>query len=340
MRKHLLSIFAIVLSTMASHAQTISDFEALSLSKPDTFYVNYSHPGHDVGFTDGLAYFSCVYDTGFGSSYWSSGFAYSNMRDSATSGYLNQYAAKAYTGYGGSNKYAVAYAGFSSVKVHLSGVGIGNSVPGFYVTNSTYAYNSMRDGDAFARKFGDSLGIGATYAAGHYPDWFKLTIKGYLGGVLKSNSVDFYLADYRSSTKYIVKDWQWVNLLPLGNLDSLVFSLSSSDTGMYGMNTPAYFCIDNFTVNDPSSVSVIVPAPIAKVYPNPAKGDLTIETSPVLSKGEEMKIDILNISGQKVFESVMKENKIVINTSELSPGIYLLQLRGDNKIATVRFVKQ
>ena len=76
-------------------------FDTLSLSKADTFYVNFSSPGNDVGFSDHNIYFPCVYDTAWGSGFWSYGFAYSNMTDSVTSGFSNQYAAK--TAKGGNN---------------------------------------------------------------------------------------------------------------------------------------------------------------------------------------------------------------------------------------------
>src|SRR5580704_4574181 len=104
MRKHLLSLFALLLGAIAVHAQVVSTFDDLSLSKADTFYVNYSNPGQNMGFTDGLAYFSYFYDTSYGD--WSSGFAYSNMTDSVHSGYINEYSAKTAIGYGGSDKYA------------------------------------------------------------------------------------------------------------------------------------------------------------------------------------------------------------------------------------------
>ena len=59
----------------------------------------------------------------------------------------------------------------------------------------------MRDGDAFSKKFGG--------ASGDDPDWFKLTITGNDSTGASVGSVDFYLADYRSSTNslaYIVSD--------------------------------------------------------------------------------------------------------------------------------------
>ncbi|MBC7451396.1 MAG: DUF4465 domain-containing protein, partial [Cytophagales bacterium] len=43
--------------------------------------------------------------------------------------------------------------------------------------------------------------------------------------------------------------WRWIDLRSLGVVDSLVFTFTSSDVGMYGMNTPAYVAIDHF--NEP-----------------------------------------------------------------------------------------
>jgi hypothetical protein len=41
----------------------------------------------------------------------------------------------------------------------------------------------------------------------------------------------------------------------LGSADELRFSLSSSDNGPYGMNTPSYFAMDNFlAVPEPSAL--------------------------------------------------------------------------------------
>jgi hypothetical protein len=51
---------------------------------------------------------------------------------------------------------------------------------------------------------------------------------------------------------YILKEWEWLDLTSLGLVTSLNFALESSDVGEYGMNTPAYFCIDDFTGALPS----------------------------------------------------------------------------------------
>jgi hypothetical protein len=65
--------------------------------------------------------------------------------------------------------------------------------------------------------------------------------------------VDFYLADYRfadSNDDYIVDSWRQVDLSSLGHATRVTFALSSSDVGMFGMNTPAYFAVDQIVLDD------------------------------------------------------------------------------------------
>jgi hypothetical protein len=110
------------------------------------------------------------------------------------------------------------------------------------VANDTYPALSMKNGDAFSKKFGGD--------SGNDPDWFKLTINAMntTGSVI--GTAEIMLADYTSSDNskdYISNVWNEVDLSSFGEIKSLAFSLSSSDNGDYGMNTPAYFCLDNIT---------------------------------------------------------------------------------------------
>lgn len=217
--------------------QTIAGFEDLSLAT-DTFENGINLLG---GFASGNGYFRNSYSGGL----WS-GFTYSNKTDDTTSGYLNQNAAVTAGGFNGSPNYAVAN-DYGDAKVVLTGnAASGKLVKGFYATNATYAYLSVRDGDMFGKKFGG--------VSGNDPDWFRLTVLGWYNGALKQQSVEFFLADFRSNNNaddYIVKDWRWVDLQSLGNVDSLEFHLSSSDTtGGLGMNTPAYWAMDYLITAD------------------------------------------------------------------------------------------
>ena len=344
MRRFILLFSALVLGALSTKAQTVADFESLSLVGTDTAYINYSAPGTDVGFNNGLAHFPCVYDTGFGSSFWSSGFAYSNSTDSITSGFMNQYSAKAAIGYNGSAKYVVAFVSnpvtFANViNMQLTGVAVGQPVSGFYITNNTYAYNSMHDGDGFAKKFGDTTGTGITTGQGTAPDWFKLKVKGFAAGTLKPDSVEFYLADFRpagTANDSIIRSWHWVDLLPLGHVDSLQFSLSSSDANSFGMKTPAYFCMDNFTTHESSVGINNVSTVAAKVYPNPASEILNID----LSDSNFKEVAVMDITGRTLSTQLITAAHIEINTSSLPAGAYMLKLSGTDNAASVRFIKK
>ncbi|MDP2338145.1 MAG: DUF4465 domain-containing protein [Bacteroidota bacterium] len=112
-------------------------------------------------------------------------FGYSNTTDVTTVGYGNQYSAVTGQGYQGSSNYAVCYPSPSAE------VGLNTSakVSGFYVTNSTYAYLSMKNGDAFSKKFGGETG--------NDPDYFKLMIEALNTDGNPVDTVYFYLADFR-----------------------------------------------------------------------------------------------------------------------------------------------
>jgi hypothetical protein len=197
----------------------------------------------------------------------------------------------------------------------------GKQLDGFYVTNSTFAALSMKNGDAFAKKFG---GI-----SGADPDFFVLTVKGYNNGSLKSDSVNFYLADYRSAdnTKdYIVKTWEWVDLKNLGNVDSIRFSLTSSDVGSFGMNTPAYFCIDNFTTRDVfTGIDAQNETVSFRFYPNPAKDFVLIE-----AEGKEVSVAVYDLNGRLLLQQEVKSRQPV-SVGSLPAGLYLLQVTRDGQ---------
>lgn len=137
-------------------------------------------------------------------------------------------------GYDGSATYGVAFAAEFNGPCYVDLLGEPAVVPGFYITNSSYAYTSMANGDGFAKKFEKG-------------DWFKLTITGFDADNNETDSKEYYLADLRDeATAYIINDWRYVDLSGLGKVAKLGFELTSTDNGSYGMNTPAYFCFDNF----------------------------------------------------------------------------------------------
>lgn len=220
----------VVLTIVSTANSDIATFDDLSL--PAESYWNGSDGSG--GFSSGGAYFSNNYDSTWDS--WD-GFSYSNITDTATGGAKGQYNCIAGGGQGNSANYAIGYVGWASpprITLHTAAV-----VESLYVTNNNNTYYSMLNGDAFAKKFGGE--------GGNDPDWFMLTITGKDVDGVVTGTVDFYLADYRfvdNSADYIVNTWQFVDLTSLGAVKNLEFSLSSSDVGDWGMNTPAYFAVD------------------------------------------------------------------------------------------------
>jgi hypothetical protein len=214
----------------------VIDFEELSLE--DESYYN----GADMagGFTTGGARFNNTFtDFGGGFTGWS-GWSYSNVTDNTTSGNDNQYSALPGSGAGESENFGVGFTSTESASASQIELPAGARVLSTRITNTTYAALSMLHGDAFAKKFGGPTGAD--------PDYFKLTITGIDAGDEAIGSVDFYLADYRaeeSSGDYLVRDWQTVDLAALDGAAKLSFTLSSTDVGQFGMNTPAYFALDN-----------------------------------------------------------------------------------------------
>lgn len=104
-------------------------------------------------------------------------------------------------------------------------------VKGLYVTNSIFAYNSMKNGSPIFNgqdKFGDS-------------DSFKLTIYN----LDKSLNVVCYLAE---GTNFLT-EWKWIDLTALGETRGLKFEITAK-SNEFGTMTPTYFCLDGITLID------------------------------------------------------------------------------------------
>lgn len=335
MRKFTLAILALTMSFFTTKAQVVATFDTFSLltTNPDTAYIDFSQPMVDIGFNNGAAYFPCTYDTSYGGT-WVAGFSYSNMTDSVNLNYMNDHSAYTASGYNASLGYAVCFMGYAAppyIKL-LDTSAAGDSVLGFYITNTTYGYKTVRDGYLGATQFGG--------LSGNDSDWFRLVIYGYNNGILKPDSVEFFLADYRftnNSQDYIVDDWQWVDLTSLGGVDSITFAMSSSDTNQYGMLTPAYFAMDNFTTKDvTTSVRTIPAKAVAKVYPNPASDVLYIE----LNNDAIKQLTVSDMTGKVLMTQSPSADKEAINISSLPAGTYYLHLSDGKHVSGTRFVKQ
>lgn len=261
----LLTIPALLLMTGgvgAQAVQSVVDFDDLTLDAESSW----AGPDPNGETVEGLygpevrgefashgAVFGNTYDLTYDVS---SGFAYSNQTDNTTPDFGNQHSAITGGGRGdGADNYAVAFAISTIGEGPVDAVALaalptitlpfGRSVQSTWITNTTYAAFTIRDGNSFSKKFGGE--------SGDDPDWFKVTAYGIdAGGVVLETAVDFYLADFRSTNNaedYIVTDWTEWDLSPLAGAASLHFDFTSSDVAPWGMNTPAYLAMDDLTLH-------------------------------------------------------------------------------------------
>lgn len=251
----LFGLAVLLLGASASRADyLVGDFEDL-YPGPDSYQDNFRPDGR---FQTGEFVLSNHYDEEWGS--WS-GFAVSSRLDNTYEetdlSFIHQYGAYApaiggLTGSGGSATYAVAYVSdFGDDRTFINRPD-GADWVSIDVTNTTYAAQSILEGDGFARAFEPG-------------DWFRLDILGYsdLGGNGSLlDTISFYLADYRGESLQFVSDWTTVDLGDLAGARSLAFELFSTDIGDWGMNTPASFAIDNLVAfrEDPTSPAVPEPS--------------------------------------------------------------------------------
>ena len=211
----------------------VADFEDLQIGAEGHMSVSTEDDDERTDFVSGTYRFhtGCMSDWDYW--YW---FGYANETDNGYTSLDDQWKNAVGGGHNESKNYGVAFAAAFNGPCYADVLHntTGDVVPGFYITNSAYAYNSMNGGDAYAKKFNDG-------------DWFLLTITGYDADGKVTGTKEYYLADLRVASKaYIINDWRYCDLSSLGKVCRLAFALSSSDNGTYGMNTPAYFCFDDF----------------------------------------------------------------------------------------------
>ncbi len=204
------------------------DFDELIL--PECGYQN-QVPYVDKDSTLQFSHFYTYYEE-WDSESWC-GFCVSSLKDTKTCGFGNQYSVSAGVAASGEN-FAVLFRDAYNASYNEMAFPAGEEhlFKSMALTNSTYVYLSMKEGDAFAKKFSDG-------------DWFKLTISAYDAKAVKTNAMDVYLADFRQGRHELLNTWKTVDLSSLGKANRLAFEFSSSDNGQWGMNTPAYVCLDN-----------------------------------------------------------------------------------------------
>ncbi|MEX0671498.1 MAG: DUF4465 domain-containing protein [Pirellulales bacterium] len=244
-------VTGLVLSGAGAEAAVV-DFEDLKVpavgyfdGDPGTLALGQSVA---VPWTSTSVSFSNTYgiDADYAFAYWY-GFAYSNqstvISGTAQGDFADQYLSLPGGGFA-SSTYAVAYADSATVTFPAAG-----SVAGLQITNTAYTGLTMLNGDPYG--FSRPLSAGG---------WFATTATGKLGGIT-TGSATFYLADLRTGTSPgVLTTWAWFDLAALGTVDQVEFVFEGSDKSTFGLNTPAYFAMDNLTfsaVPEPATATAL-----------------------------------------------------------------------------------
>ena len=128
-----------------------------------------------------------------------------------------------------------------------------------------------------------------------------------------------------------------MELSSLGEIDTLLFSIASSDVGDYGINTPTYFNIDNiYVAPNITQIETVNNSQSIKVYPNPTSDKLWIE-SPA---AEKLNVRIYNLSGSLVYNNPDHFSSNAIALSEFSNGTYILKIGTELENNVVKIIKK
>lgn len=153
-------------------------------------------------------------------------------------------------GYGGSSNFAVlfGYVDFYNstyatrpVMNFTTGSGI---VEGMRICLSSYTYGVIMNGNPFAPTPLSGVAGGNGY--------LKLQAYGFNGSTPTNggNPVEIYLARYVSGSPVVapLTAWTYFDLTDLDTVTRIEFNFAGNDSGPYGLNTPAYVCMDNVEV--------------------------------------------------------------------------------------------
>ncbi len=178
---------------------------------------------------------------------------------------------------------------------------------GMYVTNSPYPYYTNIAGDDFSN--------GLTKEG----DYFKVIAHG----VKADNTVEtveFILAEFKNGSLQQISEWTWWDLSTLGTIKEVYFTMESSDVGQWGMNTPAYFCIDRIMASNPVESGIeksVVNNNTTEIYYS-ANNIYVKATNPTLVK-------VYSVNGIEVLSLMVSEGTTPVPTTTLPNGIYVVK---------------
>lgn len=128
-------------------------------------------------------------------------------------------------------------------------------IQGAWVNMNAQALSDVTNGGGSARKF-DIEG-----------DSFKLIAHG-VGADGNESTAEIELAGFNNGQLTSLTDWTYWDLSSLGRVESVYFTMTSTDVGTWGTNTSTYFCLSGVTVSKPMPTGIETidsKAPVASV---------------------------------------------------------------------------
>ena len=114
---------------------------------------------------------------------------------------------------------------------------------GVYICNHPWPYYGCEHGDGFGTGFAEG-------------DYFELIAHG-VAADGSEKTVSINLVEFTDGELKALNDWTFFDLSSLGEVESVYFTMNSTDVGDYGMNTAAYFCMDKFQVKGEDDEPVV-----------------------------------------------------------------------------------
>ena len=179
-----------------------------------------------------------------------------------------------------------------------------------YVNLNSYTFYSVLLGDGYARAFTNN-------------DQLTLTIHGVASDETEK-TVEVSLASCSNGDLTTARGWKYVDLTPLGTVNEIYFTLTTTDTGEYGANTPQYFCIDKLCV---------VPAEES------AAGILSAERASISYDRTSRTVSVSGADFSAVYDAtgakVMQSDEKSFSLSSLAAGVYVVKA-GNSSIKIAR----
>ncbi|MDE5642764.1 MAG: DUF4465 domain-containing protein [Muribaculaceae bacterium] len=192
--------------------------------------------------------------------------------------------------------------------------GLDHEAVGVYLSLNSYTYYSVADGDSFSRAFTNG-------------DAYTVTIHG-VNNKDEESSMEVKLASFDNGDLTTTRGWKYVDLSPLGHVNTIWFSVKSTDSGAYGDNTPSYFCLDKLMVKPASDDNT---SGVANVSPASKTTIAYDRQSNTVTLGNADFAMVYDAAGN----CVMSAHDSSFSLSSLSHGIYVVKA-GDSSRKVIR----